>query len=196
MALNLIYVPYNGDNQGAQISRQIRRQQNNINAQVGGRNLAVLCFTASWLEGEQVIVGSSLPNEHKHSEVVAIEGLSQALDANNKYAVINWLYTERAPCGIGPGMANCTQYLDSFFNSYRTCKKLGVGAARVEDRTPVFYSFQYPSGGRQEINESLDILNAAGITDEPNCITLREYLLVLGKEDRKHVTGILKKEGR
>lgn len=198
MPLNLKYVPYDSQNHGAVICREIRKKQFALNAPIGGRNLAVLCFSGTWFTGEAVIVGSSFPNEQKHSEVKAVEGLSQALNSKDKIALIHWLYTERAPCGAGPGMANCSSYLEHFFNSFSDYKALGSGIARVHGglTAPVFYSFQYPSGGKVEVKENLDILKAAGIVDEPDCISLKEYILELGKADRAAVTAELKKWDR
>lgn len=196
MPLNLQYVSYDSKNYGAMICRQIRKGQSKINNPIGGRNLAVLCFTGTWFVGEAVIIASSFPNEQKHSEVKTFEGLSQQLDSKNKLALIQWLYTERAPCGAGPGMANCNNYLEIVFNSYyENFKMLGTGAVRVKDgiKTPVFYSYQYPSGGKEEVKEQLDFLNSVGIADEPDCITLKEYILELGKKDRAYVTATLKK---
>lgn len=196
MPLNLKYVAYNSDNHGVMICRQIRKEQAKKNSPIGGRNLAVLCFTGNWFNGEEVIVASSFPNEKKHSEVKTMEGLSQALDSENKHALIQWLYTERAPCGSGPGMADCEKYLKLIFEKCsKSILKLGSGAVSVKDgvNTTVFYSYQYPSSGKEEIKEQLDLLESMDIKDEPDCITLKEYLLELGKQDRAFVTATLKK---
>ena len=48
---------------------------------------------------------------------------------------IEWLYTERQPCGIAPGHANCTKYLIDWLEEHGT---RGI-------MTPVFYSFEYPT---------------------------------------------------
>lgn len=199
MELNLKHVPYDDSNTYGQTCREIRNKQKNINSPVGGKNLALLCYEASWLERgkNQVIIGLSDPVRHKHSEVAAVEGLTELLDSPEKWATIKWLYTERAPCGTGPGMANCNQYLYNFFKGHSKRKKLGAGTAWAEfgALTPVYYSFQYPSGGQQEIQQCLDSLGDMGIVDEDGCITLKEYLLEQGKQDRQSVTGTLKKVG-
>ena len=196
MPLNLQYVDYDSNNYGAMVCRQVRKEQAKKNSPIAGRNLAVLCFTGTWFIGEAVIIASSFPDEQKHSEVKTMEGLSQVLDSENKFALIQWLYTERAPCGSGPGMANCEAYLEIVFKKYyKNYLKLGSGAVRVKDGvdTPVFYSYQYPSSGKEEIKEQLDLLESMGIKDEPDCITLKEYLLELGKQERAFVTATLKK---
>jgi hypothetical protein len=92
-----------------------------------------------------------------------------------KSHAIEWLYTERAPCEKGPGMANCAGFLATSFPDL-----------------PVFYSFQYPSGGKEELDNLTRIHAALGIFDEQDFMTLREAFLAFGKQDRTEVTEALK----
>lgn len=193
MPLNLCYVPHNGDNHGAIFSRNVRAQQAKINAPIGGKNLAVLCFTGDWFTGEQVIIGCSSPEDQVHSEKVALDHLEAVVSAGGT-AQIRWLYTERAPCGRGAGMKDCHSYLEKYFSTYSSYKACGKGklSAFAGAATPVFFSYQYPSSGASEVNACVNSAKAVGVTDEPDCLTLKEYFRQVGKEDRSAVTACLK----
>lgn len=88
------------------------------------------------VQGLDAITASSVPPGAKgvtprHSEQVVWEAVQGQVTAGRK---IEWLYTEREPCGVAPGMRNCAAFVDGLL------EKHGVAGGD----TPVYYSFEYP----------------------------------------------------
>ena len=95
------------------------------------------------LSGMDMVTASSIPPSKKglmpkHSEQVVWERVQDEVAKGRK---IEWVYTEREPCGKGPGMKNCAAFLNDLLAKY--------GAQG--DQTPVYCSFLYPSS--QEVRE-------------------------------------------
>jgi hypothetical protein len=98
----------------------------------GLKNLASIKLT-----GMDMVTASSIPPgakgvTPKHSEQVVWEAVESECRSGRRK--IEWLYTEREPCGKGPGMKNCAGFLHGLLHSY--------GAQG--DKTPVYYTFNYP----------------------------------------------------
>ncbi len=160
---------------------------------IGGKNIAVAYAEAGLFSQHNLAIhAASDPSERTHSEPALMAKIGmmartryEDLDSDSKAVNrinfwiaggrIKWLYTERAPCGKGPGMANCDGFLATTFPAL-----------------PVSYSFQYPSGGAEELKTIKEIHASLGILDEADFMTLREYFLELGKKDRTEVTETLK----
>lgn len=189
------YVSYESNNTGVRIARLLRlywiwqNAEKNEARPVAGKNIAVILINKSVSNSAHNLAVTAVSDpSSEHSERIGIARLKDLIAGRNPPIVgdvdayINHcsrlgyitLYTERAPCTTGPGMRNCAGFL----------------ADNYPDM-PVFYSFNYPSSGRDELNEVLAILNDLDIFDEENCMTLREYYQSLGKEDRSAVTKAL-----
>ena len=84
-----------------------------------GKNCAAVCYHG----GNIVRAAWSNPAEHKHSEKVL-------LDLIDDVSTIVWIYTERMPCGHGPGLANCRSLLNK----------------NLKDDTPVYFTAPYYEG--------------------------------------------------
>lgn len=123
----LAHVPYTGNERSWQaVAMRAASPQ-------GLKNIASIKVT-----GRDLATASSIPPgpkgvTPKHSEQVVWEMV--APDVMSGKSRIEWVYTEREPCGKGPGMKNCALFLDGLLRQY--------GAAG--DKTPVYYSFNYPS---------------------------------------------------
>jgi hypothetical protein len=123
----LAHVPYTGNERSWQaVAMRAASPQ-------GLKNIASIKVT-----GRDLATASSIPPgpkgvTPKHSEQVAWEMVAPYVIGGA--ARIEWVYTEREPCGKGPGMKNCAQFLDGLLRQY------GVAG----DHTPVYYSFNYPS---------------------------------------------------
>jgi hypothetical protein len=162
---------------------------------VGGKNIAIILVDKAVFGREQhlAITATSDPAARVHSEPAVIYRLYEVVkerifkgrctDSDIKAWVNDQcrdpnsmsLYTEREPCGIGGGMANCKGFLAKEFPDMA-----------------VEYSFNYPSSGKEELDTIIHIHQSLGIYDEKGCETLREYFSQLGKEDREDVTKTLK----
>ncbi len=99
----------------------------------GLKNIASIKLT-----GKDLVTASSIPPgpkgvTPKHSEQVVWEAVAGEVTSGARQ--IEWVYTEREPCGRGPGMKNCAQFLTGLLARY------GVAG----NATPVYYSFNYPS---------------------------------------------------
>jgi hypothetical protein len=198
MAKTLQYwVSWDDDAVFPMFCRNVRRDQVKKNAPIAGKNLAICFYQPSWETNKAVTIGCSSPSESFHSERIAFNALASVLDSANKSASLLAVYTERAPCETGPGMANCDQYLYDQFDKFTLGGKLGSGTLTVPlgILTPVYYSFPYPSGGKVEIEDVLNSHQLLGITDDPQdseAVTLKEYFLELGKKDRQEINMVLK----
>jgi hypothetical protein len=178
--------------------RNVRRDQVKQNSPIAGKNLAICFYQPSREINQAVTIGCSAPSEGKHSERIAFDALAGVLDSANKSAKLIAVYTERAPCETGPGMANCDQYLYDQFNTFQLGAKLGSGTLEVPKGilTPVYFSFPYPSGGKVELEDVLNAHELLGIKDDPNdaeTLTLKEYFMELGKKDRQEINLVLRK---
>jgi hypothetical protein len=191
------WVKWDDDDVFAMLCRNVRREQVGKNAPIAGKNLAICFYQPSWENNKAVTIGCSSPSANAHSERIAFDALASVLDSANKTAKLLAIYTERAPCEIGPGMANCDGYLYEQFDKFTTGGKLGSGTLEIPlgILTPVYYSFPYPSGGKIELEDVLNGHQLLGITDDPTdneTMTLKEFFLELGKKDRQEINMVLK----
>jgi Xanthomonas XOO_2897-like deaminase len=93
----------------------------------------------------------------KHSEQVCWEAVKPDVENVGNPAKIQWLYTEREPCGQAQGQRNCRHFLDGLLNLH------GAHGAF----TPVYYSFNYPDN--RELEAAAKALFSQGVvanTDE------------------------------
>lgn len=176
MALNLHQVP--ATHPVVVETAKIRQKLAAADSAVNGKNLCLVGYTHG---GEITLIGGvSDPVTGLHSEQDAYENFGKECEKLRVNGLkIVFLYTERAPCGIGPGMKNCTGFLE---------KWLGC-------EIPVLYRYDYPSGGATETNailaeieeSGLQIFGSDGVQENG-----REWLLELGKWDRERTTAALK----
>lgn len=101
----------------------------------GLKNIASIKLT-----GMDMVTASSIPPgpkgvTPKHSEQVVWEAVQGECTKGGRK--VEWVYTEREPCGRGQGMKNCASFLDGLLRKH--------GAQG--DQTPVYYSFNYPARG-------------------------------------------------
>ena len=85
------------------------------------------------------------------------------------------LFTERAPCGRGPGMTNCAAFLQGCY-----------------PEMPVSYSYHYPSSGAEELNDIYEVHKGTEVFNELELEQVRQYWADEGKEGRLEVTKALK----
>jgi hypothetical protein len=114
---------------------------------------------------------------------------------------ITALYTERAPCGSGAGMADCNDMLKT--NLTEWYKPLSGNNARIKamyvsEDDLVQWSFEYPSGGKDEIDAIINniadgVIEAADKATQAQAIKeLKQYFRDWTKEMRSEITKQLK----
>jgi hypothetical protein len=92
-----------------------------------------------------------------HSEQVCCEAIKADVEDPRKQAKIQWIYTEREPCGQAQGQRNCRQFLHGLLNTH--------GAQG--GNTPVYYSFNYLDNSElQRAAEHVLSEGIAGNTDD------------------------------
>jgi hypothetical protein len=140
-------VPYKDDNEYAKHARQFRRELFKIHRNVGGRNVATVAIVYQafgMVSGNVITLPSEPPGKGKsfamHSEKVLIHAIAESLSSGAK---ILWMYTERQPCGNALGHANCDAFLTKMMTKY--------GA--YETKTPVYFSFDYPT--KEDLRSSI-----------------------------------------
>jgi hypothetical protein len=188
------YVSYDNHNSVyVALARLIRSYYVWKGRHVGGKNIAIVLVNHTAISQQQdiAIIATSDTSSNTHSEPAVVTRLHEIVNqlnvqrAASKTPLIDVnkcsenglmsVYTERAPCGTGPGMRNCTGYL-----------------AKNQPTMAVWYSFQYPSSGKQELDTIIDIHSSLGIYNVTGCETLRESFNKMGQADRLDVTKTLK----
>lgn len=139
--LKLTRIPW-GTGNGAQVA-EARGGTLKGSAQKG-RNLASICMSGPIAAlHNKIFTASSVPAgkgvaHPMHSERAVwalVETVMEDVPLQKMGQVkIQWLYTEREPCGVRPGHQNCTAFLTKLLKQY--------GASGLA--TPIYYSFDYP----------------------------------------------------
>jgi hypothetical protein len=161
-------------------------------APIGGKNLAILWYKEG--TADLYILASSDPSSHKHSEPRVFGKLLELYPGDRiRNISLVCLYTEREPCGVGRGMADCYSYL------VRMLAELDVRQARHgintgATATPIYYTYDYPSD--QSVREIMAYHRVAGISDEPGCLTIADFYQELALEERQAANVALKGQGR
>ncbi|CAH2602624.1 conserved protein of unknown function [Rhodovastum atsumiense] len=147
-SLVLRYIPWNEDNIYSKMAIDYRRMMLERGKKVAGKNVAVLHYTPLDGGDHLFLVTCSSQQGGFHSEKAVFDCLEERLrEQGDEIAHLQGLYTERSPCGRGRGMKDCERYLlDRFrFPGDRVFNASGA-------RLPVYYSFEYPSGGKSELD--------------------------------------------
>jgi hypothetical protein len=182
--LNLQYVEYHTPANWFIETVHAYRQQ--AQKSVAGKNLAIATFfdcrdhNTPYYE-----VGCSDPYGW-HSERYVINTVAAWALRWSTTAVINALYTERRPCGKGPGMKECEGWLIRLFKDPTTenFPKIKISEGL---NTPVWYSYDYPAGGQEETEDVMTHVYDLQLSDEDIAET-RPLYLETAKEDRKQTT--------
>jgi hypothetical protein len=153
---------------------------------VGGKNIAVLEYTVNG-KYDYILTVSDV-NASKHSEPLIFEELFKTYNSLEKLKCVrlNWLYTERAPCGVGRGMRNCHGYLRKTLADLATHFGMGYSALNM----PVYFTYHYPSD-----EECRLIAGSQKEFEDATCLSLKDYYYQVAKEERQKVTAQLKQEG-
>jgi len=135
-----------------------------VGSAVGGRNIATVS-----VEGKLFTNTSQPPAKGvapAHSEARVLNDIQDELKRGHK---IDWVYTEREPCGTRSGHRHCDALLQ---NTLRQHGSKGDG-------TKVYYSFDYPDN--ESLRKLVDYYRSIGLTPAD-----AEYML----EEAYHETAV------